>query len=354
MSVVRRRSLALALVVAVTTGASTLVTPLVRAGAATNTVAIGAGLHGPRGLVATVYARSLKKISAVAVDAQGRIWAATAQATDANTDAIYLVSAAGATPQKVVTDVHTPLGLLWMGDTLYVAQSSGVLALRGFDGTQFTSRTSVLTIPSGTGEVNGIAQGSDGRLYLGISAPCDDCSPTATWSASVLSFLPDGSDVQVVADHIRAAVGLAFWPGTDDLLVTMNQRDDLGAKTPGDWLALVKSGQSWGFPACYGQHTAACDEVPAPIAVLAKHAAVSGVAIVTGQLGTTVGTGAVVAEWATGHVKLVRVTRSAAGYTGRTTSFLTGFANPVPVLVDGTGALYVGDWTSGRLYRITG
>jgi len=24
------------------------------------------------------------------------------------------------------------------------------------------------------------------------------------------------------------------------------------------------------------------------------------------------------------------------------------------VLVDGTGALYVGDWTSGRLYRITG
>ena len=107
----------------VTTGASALVAPLVRAGAATNTVAIGAGLHGPRGLVATVYARSLKKISALAVDAQGRIWAATAQATDTNTDAIYLVSAAGTTPQKVVTDVHTPLGLLWIGDTLYVAQS---------------------------------------------------------------------------------------------------------------------------------------------------------------------------------------------------------------------------------------
>jgi glucose/arabinose dehydrogenase len=48
------------------------------------------------------------------------------------------------------------------------------------------------------------------------------------------------------------------------------------------------------------------------------------------------------------------VTHSAAGYRGRTTSFLTGFTNPVPVLVDGTGALYVGDWTSGRLYRITG
>jgi len=353
--VVRLRSLVLALVVAIATGAGALVALLAPVGAATNTVAIGAGLHGPRGLAATVYARSLKKLSALAVDAQGRVWAATAQATDNNTDAIFLVSAAGTTPQKVVTDVHTPLGLLWIGDTLYVAQATGVLALRGFHGTQFTSRTSILTVAKGTGEVNGIAQGADGRLYLGISAPCDHCHPTATWSASVLSFRPDGSDVQVVADHIRAAVGLTFWPGTDDLFVTMDQRDDLGAKTPGDWLALVQSGQSWGFPACYGQQEeAACAGVPAPIAVLGKHSAVSGVAIVTGQLGTTVGTGAVVAEWATGRVKLVRLARSASGYTGRTTTFLTGFANPVPVLVDGTGALYVGDWTSGRLYRITG
>jgi glucose/arabinose dehydrogenase len=244
--------------------------------------------------------------------------------------------------------------MLWVGDTLYVAQATGVLALDGFDGTRFARRTTILAVPSGTGEVNGVAQGADGRLYLGVSAPCDDCTPTASWSASILSFLPDGSDVQVVADHIRAPVGLTFWPGTDDLFVTMNQRDDLGAKTPGDWLALVTAGQSWGFPRCYGQDAAACDDVPDPVAVLGKHAAVSGVAIVTGQLGAAVGSGAVVAEWVTGKVKLVRLSRSGAGHTARTSTFLTGFANPVPVLVDPTGALLVGDWTSGRLYRITG
>ena len=317
-------------------------------------VDIGAGLKGPNGLHATSYASGLVHATAMAFDPQGRLWVTTADYSDSGHDALYLVPRAGATPTAVVNDLHTPLGLLWIGDTLYVAQSSGVLALRGFDGTQFTSRTSILTVPTGTGEVNGIAQGADGRLYLGISSPCDHCSPTATWSASVLSFLPDGSDVQIVADHIRAPVGLTFWPGTDDLFVTMDQRDDLGSRTPGDWLALVKPGQSWGFPECYGQDAAACDGVPAPLAVLGKHSAVSGVAIVTGQLGTTVGTGAVVAEWATGRVKLVRLARSASGYAGRTTTFLTGFANPVPVLVDGTGALYVGDWTSGRLYRITG
>jgi glucose/arabinose dehydrogenase len=205
-----------------------LATPMARADAAPS-VSIGAGLRGPIGLRATVYSKKLKKISALGSDAQGRIWAATAQATDKGTDAIYLLAAAGATPTQVFTDVHTPLGLVWVGETLYVSEADGVLALSGFDGTSFATRTTVLSVPDGAGEVNGIVQGSDGRLYVGISAPCDHCTPTATWSASVLSFLPDGSDVQVVAAGIRAPVGLPFFPGTDDLFVTMNQRDDLGA-----------------------------------------------------------------------------------------------------------------------------
>jgi hypothetical protein len=26
--------------------------------------------------------------------------------------------------------------------------------------------------------------------------------------------------------------------------------------------------------------------------------------------------------------------------------------NPVPVMLDGSGALFVGDWTTGKIYRI--
>jgi hypothetical protein len=32
----------------------------------------------------------------------------------------------------------------------------------------------------------------------------------------------------------------------------MNQRDDLGARTSGDWLAQVHVGDDWRFPGCYG------------------------------------------------------------------------------------------------------
>jgi glucose/arabinose dehydrogenase len=252
-----------------------------------------------------------------------------------------------------VTDVHTPLGITWVGDTLYVSQADGVLALSGFDGTSCASRTTIVSFPDGTGEVNGIALGIDGRLYVGISAACDACTSTDAYSASVVSFLPDGTDLQLYASDIRAPIGLAFLPGTSDLFVTMNQRDDLGTKTPGDWLAVVKAGESWGFPEYYGQTGARWSSLPEPVAELDEHAAVSGVAIVTGQLGASVGTGAVVAEWVTGKVKLVRLTASDDGYTGTTVSFLSGFANPVPVMLDAHGALFVGDWTRGKIYRIT-
>jgi glucose/arabinose dehydrogenase len=316
-------------------------------------VAIGAGLQGPSGLRATAYAKGLRHVSALTTDAAGRVWVATGAARDAGKDAIYVVTEAGARPQQVVTDVHTPLGLVWVDDTLYVSQADGVLALRDFDGTAFASRATVVSFPEDTGELNGITAGSDGRLYVGISASCDDCRPTDTSSASVVSFLPDGSDLRVYASDIRAPIGLAFFPGTDDLFVTMNQRDDLGAKTPGDWLALVRAGESWGFPAYYGQASAKYSTMPRPVAELDRHAAVSGVAIVTGELGSSVGTGAVVAEWMTGKVELVRLTAIDDGYRGTTVSFLRGFENPVPVMLDTHGALFVGDWTSGKLYRIT-
>ena len=126
---------------------------------------------------------------------------------------------------------------------------------------------------------------------MGISAPCDHCTPKSKLSGAIISFRPDGSDLRVYAGGIRAPVGLAYYPGTSDLLVTMNQRDDLGTRTPGDWLAVVGAGRELEVPRLLRAEAAtACTGVPQPVAVLDKHAAAAGVAIVTGQLGSTVGT----------------------------------------------------------------
>jgi len=218
-------------------------------------VSIGAGLDGPYGLVAAVYAQHLVHAAAFAFDPEGRLWVATAAYTDAGTDGLYLVPKSGTVP--------------------------------------------------------------------------------------------------VEASGIRAPVGLAYY-GSDDLFVTMNQEDNLGASTPGDFLATVQSGEDWHFPACYGQGGSAWPAVPQPVAVLDKHAAVSGVAVVTGQLGPAVGSSALGAEWAVGQVQRVALTRQPTGWTGTVEPFLIGVKNPVALALGPGGALCVGDWTTGTIYRITG
>jgi glucose/arabinose dehydrogenase len=321
-------------------------------GAAPSIVSIGADLRGPSGLTATVLATGLPDVAALAVDGQGRVWAATAAFADGGTDAVYLLGPAGATPRRVITDSHTPLGLLWIGDTLYVSQHEAVVAYGGFDGTTFAASRVVLQLPTGVGEVNGMALGADGRIHLGISAPCDSCTPSNELSGAVVSFLPTGAGLRVDASGIRAPIGLAFRASTGALYVTMNQRDDLGDATPGDWLSVVADGQAWGFPDCYGQGGSGCAAAPAPVAELDQHAAVSGVVLLTGELGSAYGDVALVAEWTKGVVLAVRLNPYDA--TGATVEpFLTGFKNPVPVAAGPNGGVLVGDWSTGTVYLVT-
>lgn len=317
-------------------------------------VDIGEGLHGPAGLTATKYAEGIVNTAAFAFDAYGGLWVATAAYSDEGNDGVYYVASEGATPIEVVSGLHTPLGLLWIGDSLYVSSKESVDAFSGFDGTGFAEQQNVVTFPAGVGEVNGMALSPEGRIMLGVSAPCDHCTPESEWSGAVVSFLPDGSDLRVEASGIRAPIGLSYYPGTSDLLVSMNERDDLGDKTTGDQLGVVELGQDWGFPGCYGQGGTKCTGAPEALAVLDRHAAVSGVAIVTGELGEEVGTGAIVAEWSLGKVELVSLEKNGEAYTSSVSTLLTGLQNPVPVIVTPDGAVLVGDWATAVIYKIAG
>ena len=187
---------------------------------------------------------------------------------------------------------------------------------------------------------------------MGVSASCDHCKPASKWSASIVSFKLDGTDLRVYASGIRAAFGLAFSRGTNRLYASMNQRDDLGAKTPGDWLAIVRQGQSWGFPGCYGQGGTVCSGVPAPIAVLDKHAAAGGVAVVSSKIGGGTTSAALVSEWQLGKVVRVPLTKSGTG-RGPATPFITGVTNPLPLIAASDGSLLLGDWSTGKIYLIT-
>jgi glucose/arabinose dehydrogenase len=315
---------------------------------------IGAGLRGPAALKATVYATGLPTVATLAFDAQGRLWAAAAGLNTHSRDGVYLISRPGARPLRVIGGLDDPIGLLWQHGTLYVASVGRVDAFSGLRGTRFARHREIVAGPLTGAENNDLVAAAGGRLLLGITATCDHCVPASRYSGSIVSFGIDGRGLRLYAARIRAPVGLAYYPGTSDLFVTMNQRDDLGARTPGDYLAEVKPGQSWGFPGCYGQGGSVCAGVPKPVAVLDPHAAVGAVVMVTGELGPAVGAStALVAQWQVAKVQKVTLTRVGTTYRGTVTSFLTGLQNPLALVLAPDHALLVGDWGTGRIYRIT-
>jgi hypothetical protein len=63
---------------------------------------------------------------------------------------------------------------------------------------------------------------------------------------------------------------------------------------------------------------------------------------------------AIVAEWATGKVLRVSLTRDPAtgAYRSEVSTYLTGIKNPVAVATGPDGALYAGDWSTGTVYRV--
>jgi glucose/arabinose dehydrogenase len=291
-----------------------------------------------------VYATGLPTVATMTFDARGRLWAAAAGLATHTYDGVYLIARPGARPRRVIAGLDDPLGLLWQGGTLYVASVGRVDAFSGLRGTRFAHHREIVSGPVAHGENNGLVAAAGGRLLLGITAICDRCTPASRYSGSIVSFRTDGSGLRLYAAHIRAPVGLAYLTGTSDLFVTMNQPNDLGADTPGDWLAVVGQGENFRFPGCYGQGGSACAGVPKPVAVLDPHAAAGSVVFTSGR--------ALVAQWQVPKVQGVALTRVGSNFRGTVSPFLTGLEHPFGLVLAPDHSLLVGDWGSGRIYRV--
>jgi glucose/arabinose dehydrogenase len=325
-------------------------------------VPAGAGLSAPADIRADVWAR-VANPTAFAVDARGRLWATTSPRPPRPDGSVVVVTRQGKPPTPVVTGISRPLGLAWRGDELFVSSFGRVDAYSGLRGFRFRRHRTVLTgLPAGTGPAHqndGLAVGPGGRIWLGIGALCNACAPTAALEASIVSFLPSGRGLRVEARGLRNPYGLAFVPGTNVLLATENGRDDLGPGAPPDELNRIVPGRSYGHPDCWGQGGPACADVEQPVVGFAAHASADGLAVLAGGWGPRYGTSAFVAEFGstaqppTGH-DVVRVAlhhRPDGTWTGRATTFATGFTNPLAVAVSPRG-LFVGDWTAGVVYRL--
>jgi glucose/arabinose dehydrogenase len=94
-----------------------------------------------------------------------------------------------------------------------------------------------------------IAFDPNGRLYLAYGSR-DDVSEAQPPEATIELIADDGT-MSPFATGLRNVEGLAFQPITNDLWVTVNERDTLGARVPADFLAKVRANDFFGWPYAY-------------------------------------------------------------------------------------------------------
>ncbi|MBP9178643.1 MAG: sorbosone dehydrogenase family protein [Flavobacteriales bacterium] len=219
-----------------------------------------------------------------------------------------------------------------------------------------------------------IAFGPDGKLYVPVGAPCNNCLSEDSIFASITRIDPDGSGLEVVAHGVRNTVGFDWQPGTNDLWFTDNGRDWLGDDSPDCELNRGVPGGHYGYPFCHAGSVSdpefgdqrACDEFIPPAALLGPHVAPLGMRFYTGTAFPEKYRGAIfIAEhgsWNRSTPIGYRVVVAFPNADGTTTTevFADGWLDgarttgrPVDVLVAPDGSLLVSDDAADRIYRIS-
>jgi len=219
------------------------------------------------------------------------------------------------------------------------------------------------------------------KMYVSIGSRSNVSDSAAEADrARIFEFDPDGSDQKVYAWGIRNAVGIAFRPGSNELWMSTNERDELGEDLPPDYISSVRPGGFYGWPWFYignhvdprhkGKHSELADQVIIPDVLVQAHSATLNLCFYTGDQFPTEYKGDIFAafhgSWnrkkRTGY-KIVRVPfdHSTGKARGEYEDFVTGFVTPdgkvwgrpVGISVARDGSLLFSEDGNSTIWRVS-
>lgn len=216
----------------------------------------GARPQVPKGFTAAVFADGLADSRWLAVAKNGDVFLAE---SDAGKVTVLRDADGNGTAERTFTfadDFDRPHGLAFHGNALYVADARAVWRIAYSDGLTRGGARSRVTQDSFGGSgghwTRNIAFDPKGRLFLAIGSSSnvsEDPAPRAT-----VQIVENGK-LRTFASGLRNPVGIAFYPGTSELYVTVNERDGLGDGLVPDYLTHVVEGGFYGWPYAYiGKH----------------------------------------------------------------------------------------------------
>lgn len=358
---------------------------------------VSAPLDVPAGFTATIFARDLAGARVLIRDPKGVLL--LSQTSEGKVVALPDLDGDGQadTTVTVLEGLDRPHGLsVHCPDTgfgsvdqdaceLYVAETDGITAYR-YDADTYAARDprKIVSLPAGGGHyTRTLLPHPDGeRLLVSVGSSCNVCIETDARRATVQALNLATGALAPFATGLRNTVFMAVHPVSGEVWGTDNGRDLIGDDVPPDEVNVIRDGQDYGWPYCYGQNVYDADfgredasscGVKAPARIdLPAHAAALGIDFVPEEgWPEEYWHDAVIAlhgSWNRSEpagYKVVRVDLTPDGVpAGGIADFVTGFlpdgardtddaiGRPVDVLVEPGGVMYVSDDRAGAVYRI--
>ncbi|MPM76732.1 hypothetical protein SDC9_123731 [bioreactor metagenome] len=281
---------------------------------------------------------------------------------------------------EVVADgLNKPDSLAFYSDgSIYVSEPTKVIRFSApnSDGV-FQDREVVISgLPGGGHATRTLLFSPDfSKLYVAVGSSCNICQESDSRRATIMQYNPDGSNRTIYASGLRNVVGMAFKPGTEELWVSNNGRDNLGDTNPPETVYKIQQDANYGWPTCHAGRiidpdfglSDSCNGVQTPQAELAAHMAPLGITFYAGNQFPQDYQGnlyvALHGSWNStvpAGYKIMRIPINADGSAGQPVDFATGWlrsdglvwGRPVGLVELPDGSLLVSDDKGGTIFRI--
>lgn len=270
----------------------------------------------------------------------------------------------------VLSGLNKPHGLAFYLNSLYVAETNSV-SIYDYDSLTKTAthKRKILDLPADGEHFSRSLLITNRQLYISIGSDCNACTETDPHRAGV--FISDllGHNFRPFSTGLRNSVFLVTNPATSDIWATEMGRDYLGDNLPPDEINILRDGQNYGWPDCWGQNLPDCSSpkfTPSHIDIPA-HSAPLGLAFIPDSWPKNYRGNLLVAyhgSWnrtvPTGY-KIALVKLDKFGNSIGITDFLSGWltpdysalGRPVSLVFDTAGNLFISDDKRGVVYELT-
>ena len=160
---------------------------------------------------------------------------------------------------QILKDLDRAYGMALYGDWLYISEPTSVKRYK-YDSQEVKvgPAEEIISLPGfGRGHVTRtlLFDRQDKKLYVAIGSESNVDVGEPPMRATITRFNPDGTEPEIFASGLRNVIGMRWYPGSDDLWATVNERDNRGDDLVPDYLVNVKQGAFYGWPYAYtGPH----------------------------------------------------------------------------------------------------